>query len=102
MKTSSASPLQFPDFISIGCGQNFEVMPPITIPTILSLTCRIFNGSYVNGTLVYKDGVLIENNTLSPLITIMNEDDLFGTYTFRVTTEQCGSDDMVSRIFRQG
>ena len=56
---------------------------------------------------VFKDGKLISNNveligiTLT-LTIIPPSDDDFGTYTFALSTEGCGSTSAVSRIIRQG
>jgi len=76
-------------------------VPPITFPVTLTLSCSLHNGSDVNGTLLYKDGVLLRDFT-DPAITVSNENDLYGTYVFVVTTEKCGSAQAVTRILYQG
>jgi len=92
--------LQFPGFINIECGQELTV-EPLTIPTTLSLSCSVFNGSNFHGKEIYKDGILI-SNSFSMNIYNVQDDEIYGTYTFRVTTKKCGSDEAISRIFCQG
>ena len=65
----------------------------------LIIQCIIFNGSDLVPQ-VFKDGVLIGSSF--PLIISSPTDDDFGTYTFALTTERCGSTQAVSRIVRQG
>ena len=50
---------------------------------------------------VYKDGILIPDDDFNLSISPASNDN-FGTYTFVVSTEKCGSDIAVSRILRQG
>ena len=65
----------------------------------LLLQCSIFNGSNpVPG--IFKDGVQIRDS-FSLLISPASDAD-FGTYTFRLSTECCGSTMAVSRIIRKG
>jgi len=96
-----SNPLQFESVIIGECGQEIVVMQPITFPVILYLSCSVHNGSGVNGKLLYKDSVLLRDDITST-IQVDNEDDLYGTYTFRVTTDYCGSTQAVTRILYQG
>ena len=65
----------------------------------LIIQCSIFNGSNPVSQ-VFKDGVLIGSSF--PLIIPSPTNDDFGTYTFALTTDCCGSTQAVSRIIRQG
>ena len=86
-----------PDFITLTCGQDIEV--PTLERVTLVFHCSIFNGSNpVSG--IFKDGVRIHDSF--PLLISPASDDDFGTYTFRLSTECCGSTMAVSRIIRQG
>jgi len=76
-------------------------VPPITFPVMLTLSCSLHNGSGVNGTLLYKDGVVLRDFT-DPAIVVNNEDELYGTYAFVVTTLKCGSAQAITRILYQG
>jgi len=94
------NPLQFGSTIIGECGQEIVVVPPITFPVSLALSCSLHNGSGVNGTLLYKDGVVLRDFP-DPVIQVNNEDELYGTYAFVVTTEKCGSTQAVTRILYQ-
>jgi len=95
------NPLQIGNTIIGECGHQIVVVPPITFPVMLTLTCSLHNGSGINGTLLYKDGVLLGDFT-DPVIQVPNEDDLYGTYAFVVTTLKCGSDQALTRIHYLG
>jgi len=96
------TPLQIRSAIIAECGHEVEVMQPIAFPFTLLFTCSLHNGSDVNGTLFYKDGVLLSDMFYKSAIQADNEDDLYGTYTFVVTTERCGSTHAITRILYQG
>ena len=83
---------------SITCGQNAEI-PSLEPVLSLIIHCNIFNGSDLVRQ-VFKDRMLISNSF--PLTIISPTDDDFGTYTFALTTDHCGSTQAVSRIIRQG
>ena len=57
----------------------------------------LFNGTDTTVT-VFKDGEVFSN--MFPVIIQSPTNDDFGTYTFGVTTERCGSTMAVSRITR--
>ena len=96
----SGVPLVNPFLISISCGQDVTVDSLATVGSIV-INCEAFNGTEPFAQEVYKDGELIQNGTsLSLLIT--PSDDNFGTYTFALSTEKCGTTTAVSRIIRQG
>ena len=80
------------------CGQD-AVIPSLEPVFSLIIGCRVFNGSSLV-VQVFKDGVLISSRF--PLSIIPPTDDDFGTYTFVLTTECCGSTQAVSRIICQG
>ena len=65
----------------------------------LIFQCIIFSGSNPVPK-VFKDGVLIHDNFVFIIAPASDAD--FGTYTFRLSTEFCGSTMAVSRIIRQG
>ena len=81
------------------CGQDIEV-PILTGDTTILIECIAFNGTDPL-IAVYKDGVLIPGASFSYAIAGANRE-AFGTYTFVLSTEKCGSDIAVSRILRQG
>ena len=87
-----------PGFIGLTCGQDV-VVPTLQGVAILLFQCNIFNGSSPVSA-VFKDGVQINDNF--QLVVPFPSDADFGTYTFRVSTECCGSTVVVSRIIRQG
>ena len=90
--------LYTPTFISITCGQDAE-LPSLQGVFALIIQCLIFNGSDLVPA-VFKDGALISNSF--PLTIFPPNDDDFGTYTFSLSTEFCGTTTAVSRILRQG
>ena len=75
------------------------MIPSLESVFVLIIGCLVFNGSSPVMQ-VFKDGVLISSRF--PLTIIQPTDDDFGTYTFVLTTECCGSTQAVSRIIRQG
>ena len=87
-----------PGFIQLTCGQDV-VVPTLQGVATLLFQCNIFNGSFPIPK-VFKDGVQIRDNF--PLIISPASNADFGTYTFRLSTECCGSTMAVSRIIRQG
>ena len=87
-----------PGFIRLTCGQDVEVPTLQGVATLL-FQCNIFNGSDPVSR-IFKDGVQIRDG-LSLLISPASDAD-FGTYTFGVSTDCCGSTMAVSRIIRQG
>lgn len=68
----------------------------------LIINCEAFNGSEPFVQEIYKDGALIQNGTSLSLLDTSPSDDSFGTYTFALSTEKCGTTTAVSRIIRQG
>ena len=90
----------FPTFIQLTCGQNITVDSFIYI-TVISFSCTVFNGSEPWTLSIYKDGEL--TNYTGPTFTINNPtDEIFGTFTFVVVTEHCGSAMVISRILQTG
>ena len=89
-----------PFFTIVTCGQDVEFTDLLGTTTILML-CTAFNGTQPLTTEVYKDGVLIPGAGF-PYVIVGANRDAFGTYSFVLSTERCGSDIAVSRIFRQG
>ena len=87
-----------PSFIQLTCGQDI-VVPTLQGVASLLFQCIIFNGS---GPVpqVFKDGVQIRDS-FSLILSPASDAD-FGTYTFGLSTECCGSTMAVSRIIRQG
>ena len=89
-------PVVSPFFISLTCGQD------VTIPTLLEISFLIISCSVMSGVRpltreIYKDGVLISNSSFDVSVMSPGNDD-FGTYTFVVSSEGCGSAFAVSRI----
>ena len=93
-------PVVGPFFISLTCGQDIEV-PDLTGTATILINCVPFNGSNPLTMQVYKDGELIPGAGFTYTI-VSATDDVFGTYTFVLSTEGCGSTIAVSRILRQG
>ena len=96
-------PIILPFLISLTCGQDVIIPSNISLARvgILSITCQPFNGSEPLYQKVFKDGVLIGSFRQSSLGIFQPDDDDFGTYTFVLSTKECGHTFRVSRI-RQG
>ena len=95
---ASVSPIS----ISLTCGQDVEVPTLMGVATVLiQCTPAQYNGSDPLTMQVYKDGKLIPGASL-PYRIVSPTDDDFGTYTFVLSTENCGSVSAVSRILHQG
>ena len=94
-------PTVSPFFISLTCGQDVTVESLAGVAS-LSIGCQAFNGSEPLVTEVFKDGELIEGMRGFTFTMIPPTDDDFGTYTFALSTEKCGTTTAVSRIIRQG
>ena len=94
----TSPPVVILTFISLTCGQDAE-LPSLQGVFTLIIQCTIFSGSDPVPA-VFKDGVLISNSF--PLTISSPSDDDFGTYTFSLSTEFCGTTTAVSRIIRQG
>ena len=94
------NPTVFPLFISLTCGQDVEV-PDLTGTAVILINCAPFNGSDPLTMQVYKDGELIPDASF-PYTIVSPTDDDFGTYTFVLSTEKCGSDVALSRILHRG
>ena len=75
------------------------MVPTLQGVATLLFQCNIFNGSEPVSE-IFKDGVRIRDG-FSLIISPASDDD-FGTYTFGLSTECCGSAMAVSRIIRQG
>ena len=75
------------------------MVPTLQGVATLLFQCDIFNGSSPVPT-IFKDGVRIRDSF--PLVISPASDADFGTYTFRLSTDCCGSTMAVSRIIRQG
>lgn len=68
---------------------------------MISFSCTVFNGSEPWTLSVYKDGEL--TNYTGQAFTINNPtDEIYGTFTFVVVTEYCGSATVISRILQSG
>ena len=93
-------PLVAPFFISATCGQDIKV-PDLTGTDTILINCRPFNGTDPLTQQVYKDGELIPGATF-PYTIVGADRDAFGTYTFELSTEECGRDTAVTRILCQG
>ena len=85
-----------PGFIRLTCGQDV-VVPTLQGVATLLFQCSIFNGSILFSA-IFKDGVQIRDNF--QLILPSPSDADFGTYTFGLLTECCGSTMAVSRIIQ--
>ena len=88
-----------PFFIILTCGQDITVETLVGVQ-FLAIRCRIFNGTQPLLMEIFKDGELISNSL--ELTILPPSDDDFGTYTFALSTEGCGSTSAVSRIIRRG
>ena len=92
------NPIIYPSFIILSCGQD-AIVENLT-GFFISLSCSNFIGSDPFIMEVYKDDILIRNNSFNLFISPASDDD-FGTYTF-VLSNDCGVSSVVSRILRQG
>ena len=97
----SGVPLVHPFLISMACGQDITIDSLATVGSIF-IHCEAFNGSGTFVQKVYKDGELIQHGTSLNLLINPASDDNFGTYTFTLSTEKCGTATAVSRIIHQG
>ena len=96
----------FSTVISLTCGQDITVETLVGVQSLI-IQCEIFNGTEPLVAEVFKDDELISNNVELIGITLTftmlpPSDDDFGTYTFALSTEGCGSASAVSRIICQG
>ena len=98
---ATGPPTVSPFFISLTCGQDITVETLVGVAS-LSIGCAAFNGSQPLVMKVFKDGELIVGMTGFTFIMLPPSDDDFGTYTFALSTEKCGTATAVSRIIRQG
>ena len=87
-------------FIAASCGQDIKVTDLTGTATIL-INCAPFNGSGPLTMEVYKDGELILGAGF-PYKIVGADREAFGTYTFVLSTENCGRDTAVTRILQQG
>ena len=94
-------PTVSPFFISLTCGQDITVESLVGVAS-LSIGCQAFNGSEPLITEVFKDGERIEDMMGFTFTMLPPSDDDFGTYTFALSTEKCGTTTAVSRIIHQG
>lgn len=93
------SPLIFSSFITLTCGDDITVDSLINV-TALVFVCDKHNGSEPLTWKIYKDGELIQYNSL-PTISNPTERD-YGTYAFVLSSVRCGSVMAVSRILYEG
>ena len=93
-------PTVSPKVISLTCGQNITVETLAGVAS-LSIGCAAFSGSEPLVTEIFKDGELIRRYDFT-ISKMHPSDDDFGTYTFALSTEKCGTATAVSRIIRQG
>ena len=90
-----------PNFII--CGQDL-ILSDLSIVTLF---CPVQNDSDLLIDEIFKDGLLINGSYLSSyggflLLFSFPDHNIFGTYTFVVSTERCGYDFAVSRILHPG
>ena len=95
----SADPVVNLFLISMSCGQDATVDSLATVGAIV-INCQAYNGTEPFIQEVYKDGELIQNGTSLSLVISPVSDDDFGTYTFALSTEKCGTAAAVSRIYQ--
>ena len=86
--------------IELTCGENVTVDSLMNI-TVIRFLCTVLNGSEPSTMSVYKDGKLT-NYTSAPVVINNPTDDYYGTYTFVVSSENCGSAIAVSRLLQRG
>ena len=87
-------------FTTVTCGQDVT-FPDLTGTEFILMECTAFNGTPPLTMEVYKDGVLIPGAGFPYTITGADRD-VFGTYTFVLSTESCGTDTAVINVLRQG
>ena len=87
-------------FTTVTCGQDVT-FPDLTGAEFILMDCTAFNGTPPLTMEVYKDGELIPGAGFPYTITSADRD-AFGTYTFVLSTEFCGSDTAVINVLRQG
>ena len=87
-------------FTTVTCGQDVS-FPDLTGTEFILMECTAFNGTPPLTMKVYKDGELIPGAGF-PYTIVGADRDALGTYTFVLSTEQCGSDTAVINVLRQG
>ena len=90
----------FPTSISLTCGEDVSVTSLVKI-RVIRFICSIFNGLQPLTWKVYKDGELMQYNSVPVVINNPTESD-YGTYTFVLLSTHCGATSAVSRLLQQG
>ena len=81
------------------CGENVTIKSLVNI-TVISFVCNVFNGTQPLTMSIYKDDNL---TSYTGVFSINNPtDDDYGTYTFVVTSEHCGSAIAVTTLRQEG
>ena len=87
-------------FTTVTCGQDVS-FPDLTGTEFILMECTAFNGTPPLTMAVYKDGELIPGAGF-PYVIVGADRDAFGTYTFVLSAEFCGTDTAVINVLRQG
>ena len=89
----------FPTNIILTCGEDVTVKSLANVSQI-TFECNVFNGTDSLTKRIYKDGNL--TSYTAPFSIVNPTDDDYGTYTFEVSSEHCGSDTAVTTLRQQG
>lgn len=93
-----SQPTRHNSLVSLTCGQDITLSSLATY--LITITCGRFNGSEPSNLTVYRDAESVVGTTSPFLIQPPNGE--FGTYTFVLSTEHCGSTSAVTRILEEG
>ena len=100
IKPPQSDPVLDASHIILTCGN--DVTSLTLIGYTISFLCEIHNGSEPFSTSIYKDGVPLDNLIFQSFDISRATNSDFGTYTFMVATEHCGTAIAVSRLLQEG
>ena len=89
----------FPTSIILTCGEYVTVKSLVNVSQI-TFECNVFNGTDSLTKRIYKDGNL--TSYTAPFTIVNPTDDDYGTYTFEVSSEHCGTAIAVTTLRQEG
>ena len=91
--------LVFPTSIILTCEEDVTVKSLVKISQI-TFECNVFNATDPLTKRIYKDGNL--TSYTAPFTIVNPTDDDYGTYTFEVSSEHCGTAIAVTTLRQEG
>ena len=89
----------FPTIIILTCGEDVTVTSLVNV-SLINFECNIFNGTDALTKRIYKDGNL--TSYTAPIVITDPTDDDYGTYTFEVSSEHCGTAIAITTLRQEG